>query len=270
MDPTLRLSPEGSRIGVQIRDLQTFTNDIWVYDLERTTLTRLTFQGNNTNAVWAPDGKRLLYWSAPAGGAPGLHSVPADNSSAAAMIFASEIPPYNPTSISPDGKVLIGSRAGNVWALAPDDPQAKPRDFLESQFAEVDAWFSPDGKWVSYQSNDSGREEIYVVPYPGPGGKTQISTSGGVNARWSRDGRELFYREGNKMMAVEVQTSPTFRAGTPKMLFESTNSSFYDVSPDGRRFVMVKPSAPTQSSTNEVHVVLNWAEELRRRVPLLK
>jgi len=109
-----------------------------------------------------------------------------------------------------------------------------------------------------------------VAPYPGQGGTLLISTEGGTTPKWSRDGRELFYRNGDKMMAVDVQTSPAFGAGTPKVLFKGTFASSYDVSPDGKRFLMVKPPAASLAPTDQVTVVLNWFEELRRRVPAEK
>ena len=126
--------------------------------------------------------------------------------------------------------------------------------------------FSPDGKWVAYESNETGRNEIYVVPFPGPGGKSQVSTDGGAQPRWNRNGRELFFRSGAKMMAVDVETGAVFRAGTPRMLFEKVSSD-YDVAPDGRRFLMLKPAVTTTDSS-ELHVILNWFDDLRRRVPL--
>jgi Tol biopolymer transport system component len=124
----------------------------------------------------------------------------------------------------------------------------------------------PFGKWVAYESDESGRNEIYVVPYPGPGGKSQVSNDGGTQPRWNRNGRELFFRSGAKMMAVDVETGATFRAGTPRMLFEKVSSD-YDVAPDGRRFLMLKP-AKTMTESTELHVILNWFDDLRRRVPL--
>jgi Tol biopolymer transport system component len=267
-----RLSPDGGRAALQLLDLQQgFRADLWVYDVERTTLTRLTSEGNNINAVWTPDGKRVIHLHSPqgGGGGSGVRSVPADNSGPAATIAAMEAANLIPASISPDGKVLLGIRAGDIWALDLGDPQAKPRKFLESQFAELDPRFSPDGRWVAYSANDSGSEEIYVAPYPGPGGRTPVSTAGGARPNWNRNGRELFYREGAKLMAVEVQIGATFRAGTPKALFEGAQyAQGYDVSPDGGRFLFVKPNAGGPDQELEVRVVLNWAEELRRRAPL--
>ena len=135
--------------------------------------------------------------------------------------------------------------------------------------------FFPDGHWIAYISDESGRPEIYVQPYPGPGGKWQISTEGGNEPAWNRNGRELFYRSGNKMMAVEVTTQPTFSAGKPKALFEGQyvpvspglTGTAYDVSADGQRFLMVKETEASISAT-QINVVLNWFEDLKRRAPV--
>ena len=135
--------------------------------------------------------------------------------------------------------------------------------------------FSPDGHWLAYISDESGRPEIYVQPYPGPGGKWQISTEGGIEPAWNRNGRELFFRSGSKMMGVEVTTQPTFSAGKPKVLFEGQYlevqaglmGTAYDVSPDGQRFLMIKSGEQAQAAPTQINVVLNWFEELKRRVP---
>ena len=148
----------------------------------------------------------------------------------------------------------------------------KTQPFLRTPFVEGAPEFSPDGRWLAYVSDESGRFEIYVQPYPGPGGKWQISTDGGAEPVWNRNGRELFFRSGTKMMAVDITTQPAFAAGTPKMLFDRQFVStpvpqtfrYFDVSSDGQRFLMVKQGeqAPTQIS-----VVLNWIEDLKRRAP---
>jgi hypothetical protein len=153
------------------------------------------------------------------------------------------------------------------------DRKAQP--FLRTPFTEGAANFSPDGRWLAYISDESGRPETYVQPYPGPGGKWQISTTGGTEPVWSRNGRELFYRSGNKMMAVETTMQSGFSAGKPRVLFEGQylTSVFpqpgvaYDVSADGQRFLMVKETERAQS-TAQINVVLNWLEELKRRVPV--
>ena len=150
----------------------------------------------------------------------------------------------------------------------------KPQPFVNSPANETAPRFSPDGHFIVYESDESGRFEIYVRPYPGPGGEYQISTEGGMEPVWNPKGRELFYRSGNKMMAVNVTTQGTFSAGKPRVLFEGsyvpTPRSFpdYDVSPDGQRFLLLRPEqaqAPTQIS-----VALNWFEELKQKVPAEK
>jgi len=151
------------------------------------------------------------------------------------------------------------------------DRKAQP--FLQTPFNESVPRFSPDGRWLAYISNESGRYEVYVQPYPGPGGKWQISTDGGTEPVWNRNGRELFYRSGDKMMAVDIATQPSFVAGKPRMLFQGqyvpTNGTFpfYDVSPDGQRFLMLKPSEQSGAAPTQINVVLNWFEELKQKVP---
>jgi dipeptidyl aminopeptidase/acylaminoacyl peptidase len=155
-----------------------------------------------------------------------------------------------------------------VWVL-PTDGDRKPQLF---QSRATNAHFSPDGHWVAYQSQESGRPEIYVRPFQSAGGKIQISTEGGDEPVWSRDGRELFYVNGDKMMAVEVRTQPAFSAGTPQLLFTGryeispNGTADYDVSPDGKRFLKIQPTSSEQATT-QINVVINWLEELKRRVP---
>ena len=133
--------------------------------------------------------------------------------------------------------------------------------------------FSPDGEWMAYSSDESGQREVYVQPYPGPGGKWQISTNGGHEPVWNPEGGELFYRSGSSMMAVALDMESGFTAGTPQILFEGPyvptafSFPFYDVSADGQRFLMLAPVASQTGGATQIHVVLNWAEELKRLVP---
>jgi serine/threonine-protein kinase len=275
----LRVSPDGGRIALAVQDLNSLTQDVWVHDLARGSLNRITFDGANNNPVWTPDGKRLVFTfiNSPGAQRGELRSVPADGSGSPTTLLAWEGLPYTPATVSPDGKVLLAARprgdgpsgqvGQDIWSLALD-PDTKPQLFLESPFNKRQMRFSPDGKWLAYTSNESRRPEIYVVPYPGPGGKTQVSTDGGTAAKWSRNGRELFYRNGKKVMAVEVETGAVFRAGTPKVLFERDGPDLFDVAPDGRFFMLKEQSQQAQAS--ELRVVVNWFEELRRRVPLDK
>ena len=165
----------------------------------------------------------------------------------------------------------MSARGGSSTWLNPLEGERKPRPFLQTPFGESGSVFSPEGRWLAYMSSESGRQEIYAQPFPGPGGKRQISTEGGREPVWARTG-ELFYRNGNQMMAVEITTEPTFSAGTPKVLFEgdfqrgAVSRANYDVAPDGQRFVMIQVNDPDSGAT-QINVVLNWFEELKRRVP---
>ncbi len=155
--------------------------------------------------------------------------------------------------------------------MLPLEGEREPQPFLQTPFDETAAVFAPNGRWLAYVSNESGRNEIFVQPFPGPGGKWQISTGGGTEPVWSRNGLELFYRNGNQMMAVEIATEPNFSPGTPKMLFEGdfrtglVSRADYDVTPDGQRFLMVQLGDVLKES--QINVVLNWFEELKQRVP---
>ncbi len=267
-----RLSPDSQRVAVTIEEPDT---QVWLYDLSRETLTRWTFEGNvNLNPVWTPDGKRIAFQSNREG-PQNLFWQLADGSGGLERLTTSE---YNhaPNSWSPDGGLLafieINPTTGwDIWVLRLSDRKAQP--FLRTSFNESAPWFSPDGRWMAYVSDESGRFEVYVQPYPGPGGKWLISTEGGVEPVWNPNGRELFYRNGDKMMAVEITTQPAFSAAKPKVLFEGkylpTPVTFpnYDVSPDGQRFLMLKPSEQEAAAPTQINVVLNWFEELKRRVP---
>ena len=160
--------------------------------------------------------------------------------------------------------------ATDIWTLRLSDRKAQP--FLKTPANEGGPVFSPDGHWLAYSSDESGPIEVYVQPYPGPGGKWQVSTNGGTEPVWNPSGKEMFYREGNKMMSVEVSTQPSFSAGKPKMLFEGPNLptpgtiANYDVSSDGQRFLMLKANEQ-ESAPAQIHVVMNWFEELKRKVP---
>jgi eukaryotic-like serine/threonine-protein kinase len=267
-----QLSPDGRRVAVGITESE---SQIWLYDLYRETLTRFTFEGNTNNRpVWTPDGKRIAFQSNREG-PQNLFWQLADGSGGVERLNTGEFS-QTPHSWSPDGQLLafieITPTTGlDIWVLRRSDRKAQP--FLRTQFNEGAARFSPDGRWLAYISDESGRFEIYVQPYPGPGGKWQISTEGGREPVWSPNGRALFYRCGNKMMAVDIATQPGFTVGRPRMLFEGqyqpAPGSFpnYDVAPDGQRFLMLKPVEQAQAAPTQINVVLNWFEELKQKVP---
>ena len=267
----LRISPDGRHIALDITgaDDEAF---VAVYDLARGTLHRITTERQDWSPVWTRDGKRLIY----ANTAGSLFSTPADASSPPTSVLSREGNPLFPRSVSPDGKTLIGDSAGPtaLWLLPLAEGGAtapKLQLFLESNARKAVPDLSPDGHWLAYQSNEAGSREIYVVPFPGPGGKFLISTDGGNVPRWSRDGSELFYKNGDNMMAVDIKTNPVFQPGKPRVLFKGPYSVYYDISPDGKRFLMAKPpTAAAQAAPTQVTVVLNWFEELRRRAPFPK
>ena len=277
---TPSLSPDGQRLAVSIEGV---TQNIWVYDLARGTLTKLSFE-EDWGPAWTPDGNRIAYTSGRVASPPAIAWRFVDRSSEDELLVASETPIFT-GSWSPDGKVLAytdgfaeevlprRSTGYDIWLIRPDS-ERKPEPFLRTKFDESGPEFSPDGRWLAYVSNESGRNEVHVVTFPGPGARRQISTAGGTSPRWARNGKELFYRNGNKMMAVAISLQPEFRASTPQVLFEGAYEEAgrpdephnYDVTRDGQRFVMLKPyhepSAPSQ-----LIVALEWFDYLRGRVP---
>ena len=262
-----RLSPDGRRVAVTIGSGVTRGNT-WIYD--RGTLTQLTFDGFNTAAVWTPDGKRLTFASNRTGPWNVFWKL-ADGTGEAEQLFPS---PENqiPSSWSPNGVLAYTRGAGkgrDIWGL-PLEGERRPREILATQFIDRNPVFSPDGRWMAFLSIPLSQTEIYVKPYPGPGGVVQISTDGGNEPRWALDGKELFYRKGDQMMAVSIQTEPTFEAGPPRLLFERAYAqnhegsfSNYDVDSEGR-FLMVKEH---EQGTGQINVVLNWFDEVKRLVP---
>jgi len=267
-----RLSPDGRWVALNIQEQGI---QVWLYDLARETSTKLTFEGtHNDNATWTPDGKRIIFHSN-GEGALNIFWRLADGSGGLERLTTSGLTQV-PRSTSQDGQMVAfiennTNTREDIWVLQLADRKAQP--FLRTQFSEETPRFSPDGRWLTYISDESGRYEVYVQPFPGPGGKWQISKEGGMEPVWNRNGRELFYRSGTKMMAVEIATQPSFSAGNPRVLFEGqyhTNGaadSAYDVSPDGQRFLMVKQGERVAA---EVSVVVNWPEELKRRAPASK
>lgn len=255
-----RLSPDGRGVAATIVAAD---DDIWVHDLGRGTFSRVTFQGDNMSPLWSPDGRRIAYCTD-----NGIGVTAADGSGKAELLHESH-PTTMPTSWAPDGRLIAihelnPSTQSDIVLLevGAAGEKARARPFLRTAFSEAQAVFSPDGKWIAYTSNESGRNAVYVQAFPGPGGKWQVSAEGGTEPAWARSGRELFYRNGNKMMAVPVTTTPEFRAGKPEVLFEAfyvpgrTGVRNYDVSLDGREFLMVK--SQDEWLMTHINVVLNW------------
>ena len=270
---TGRLSPDGLRIA---NSLNTDGNagDIWIYEVERRTLNRLTSQGTSLNPIWTPDGRRVAY-SATVSGKSGIYWVPADGSGKPELL-AETNSVVVPNSWTPDGKTLVYSQPGtdkqsHLWKLsvAGDGPERKPVLLHDNSFGESNGQISPDGRWLAYSSNESGENNIYLQPFPGPGPKAPVSTQGGAAPRWARSGKELFYWNlaRTDLMAVDIQTAPVLRLGLPQQLFKSFSGTTWDPAPDGQRFLIELFGT---GSVVRMEAVDNWFDDLRRRVPVSK
>lgn len=267
-----RISPDGRRVAMWLEDETTAS--VWVYELARDALTRITFGADDHSAVWSPDGRQIAFESSSPTGTHQLYVRRLDGTGAEKAITKGELERYL-SDWSPDGRWLAytefhpESRA-DIWVVGVDPPEP-PRPFLKTAFAEKEAVFSPDGRWVAYTSNESGQYEVYVRPFPGPGEKEQVSVGGGEEPAWARSGRELYYRSGGKMMAVAVTAQPTFTAGRPRELFSGlfhdniVPNRSYDVAPDGRFLLVTGPEA--ESASRQINIVLDWMNDshLRKR-----
>jgi Tol biopolymer transport system component/tRNA A-37 threonylcarbamoyl transferase component Bud32 len=263
----VEISPTGDRVAV---DTATEGNrDVWVIDVARAVPSRLTFDpAPDWTPVWSPDGSQLAFASGRAGGSH-MYLRPASGVGTDRLIFKSDSSEI-PVSWSPDGRFVVFSRgkAGggvDTWLMAmAGEPTAKP--FIESQFDKAQARVSPDSRWITYVTNDSGMYQVIVQSFPDPnGGRWQITAQGGIEPKWRHDGRELYYiAPDGKLMAVPVAPGPAFQAGSPSALFQtplvqsrgqSPRDRRYDVAPDGRFLIAVPTTAATQTPVN---VVVNW------------
>ena len=290
-----RISPNGRRIAFPSQE------GIGIFDMERRSFQLLTSSAWGPPAVssasefrfvaWHPDGERVTFT-----GVDGdLYSLRADGSGEAERLTTSDASARSshrlqvPTSWSPDGRTLVftqrlGSAASvnrDIWGLTLGDAAPAARPFLVSTSDEESAELSPDGRYLAYVSNQSGQTEVYVQPFPGPGPREPVSTDGGGQPVWARNGRELFYRAPGpgpmmRMMVVDVKLGDVFTAGTPRVLWEAMGTRYpggtggrtYDVAPDGQRFLMIqqRDSAP-QTPLTSVVLVQNWLDELKRLAP---
>jgi serine/threonine-protein kinase len=264
-----RISPDGNRVALWMLE----RNQIWIYEMARGIVTPLTLEGQNGWPIWSTDGGRVAFNRF----GSGIFSIPVDGSAAAEQLSQSEIPQV-PYYWSPDGQALIfqqgrGSGVGSVWVL-PLEGDREPWPFADAAHTEIHPTLSPDGRWLAYASNESGRMQVTVKAFPGPGPRFQISTEGGWEPVWAPNGREIFYRnnESNQMMVVAIVTEPELDVSEPQILFEGPYRGGvpygrnYDLTPDGRRFLMVKDGEPPPPS-EQINVVFNWLEELKRLAP---
>jgi serine/threonine-protein kinase len=258
------LSPDGQRIALEISEA---SRDIYLYEFARGSLIRFTNAGANESPRWTPDGTQLAFWRQ---NGPVSELVLKSAASGLEDVLMSEMG-RGPSSWSPDGSTLAfldkAPETGlDIWMNKRGQPAAP---WLKTRFREWGAAFSRDGKFVAYVSDESGQYEVYVRPASGEGAQWQVSTEGGEEPVWSKDGRELFYRNGPKWMAAEVTTETQFKAGTPRLLFEGPYLNVpgvsYDVAADGR-FLMLEENYK-QPPTTQLQAIINWSEEVKRRVP---
>jgi len=280
--PSVRRSPDGRRLAVTIRSLT--EEGLWLCDLGRGTLTLLAGGSEANLPVWAPDGRRLAFWWLK-DGRRSLAVQLADGTAPPQVLLAGD---FSPSSWTPDGHRVAGvpDRGGDVSIVAVEDGKASARPLFETPHTEQWPEFSPDGRWLAYGSNVSGRYEVYIRPYPGPGPAEQVSIEGGESPAWNPDGKELFFLSPQNpagrrsMVAVDVSAAASRVIGRPTRLFEfdpvdlrlaCTPVRCYDVAPGGQRFfgVQARPSPPTPPVTH-INLVLNWFEELKAKVPTTK
>jgi serine/threonine-protein kinase len=273
-----RLSPDGTRVALDARDQQ---SDIWILDLGRGGLQKLTTDpGLNRLPVWTPDGTRVAFTAAHAG-IEDIHWQATDGSGAAERLSVGSTS-QGPTSFSPDGKRLVFiTPVGGPYDLGVLSLDGSRREdmLLKTSFNELNALVSPDGQWLAYESDESGRSEVYLSPFPEiSASKRPVSTNGGSRPLWSTDGRELFYYvPPSTIMAVPVTPGPNLALGKPAVALSSPyaaassyNPRHYDVSPDGKRFLLLKEvetAGVNKPAAPEIRLVQNWTEELKRLVP---
>ena len=269
----LALSPDNQQVILERNDPQTETSDLWQFDLAREIPTRLTSSpASETRPIWSPDGSRMAFASSGEGvGAIWQRGVRGDDK--LERLLAEEPRPLAPSDWSRDGKFIVywkqNDKSGDDIKVLPLSGERKPGNYLATQFDEQWGKVSPDGRWMAYQSNDSGRFEIYVQSFPEPGHKVTVSKTGGTHPRWRSDGKELYYVSADhQLMAAPVQTGGSFTAGAPVALFEIGNHGrrnnlyAYDVSADGQRFLVVRPEE--DASTRPLTVLQNWTTLLKQ------
>jgi len=272
-----RISPDGKRMAVTVKHY----GYVSVYDFESDSFSRLTFEDQSaSHPIWSPDGRWLMFQSVQPGGESGLVRQPFDGSRSQERLTSRN---QFPSSWSRDGQYVVFSQSGEPGGqsigILPMEGDPDPKLIVASAAAECCSVISPDGKWLAYVSNQSGPTNVYVSPFPEPDVKWLISKEeeGGGQPIWSPDGKELFYRSGNRMMVVPIQVrDQALNAGSPRVLFEGSYAShadppgiqYYDISPDGNRFLMMREGdLQAAQAQGQINVVLNWFEELKRLAP---
>jgi eukaryotic-like serine/threonine-protein kinase len=264
---SLRLAHDGRRVAYQVED-HLGRGDIWIQDLARGVPSRLTVDpANDFDPVWAPDDQSIIFSSNRTGGGD-LYRKPTWGGSAEELLLASNYR-KGATDWSRDGHTLYYNEFGattrqDMWSLSL--PDRRPKVILQTEFFESASAPSPDGRWIAYHSDESGRQEVYVRAFPGPGATSRVSREGGTHPRWRADGRELFFTsDEGRFMAVEVKTGATFEAGEPKLLFVArlrrSLAREYDVTPDGQRFLVAVASS--DDVMPPLTLIQNWSAALK-------
>jgi serine/threonine-protein kinase len=278
---TVRISPDGTRVALSIGPTPKY--HIWIWDIVRGTKTRLTPDEFTDNLIplWTLDGKRIVYASSRENNLlSDLYWKASDGTGDAEKLGSSPGRGLFPWSWSKDGKILALSEIiyplpDDIGMLSMEGARLR-KPLFQEKYSESQPQISPDGKWIAYVSDESGASEVYVRPFPEVNkGKAQVSTSGGGSPLWSPDARELYYRSGDAVMMVPVESGPAFKPGKAAVLFQGTYSggravsqvSLWDISPDGKRFLMLKETDAAAEATRKINIVVNWFEELKQRVP---
>jgi Tol biopolymer transport system component len=262
----LALSPDGSHVAAQ--RIVSGANDIWTIDLARGVPSRLTFSPDvDDDPVWSSDGRRIAF-SSVRDGVPGIYQKSIDGVGNDELLFTNRTP-VHPRAWSPDGRFLLFEQtdpktASDVWVL-PTEGDHSPRPYLNTEFSEAAPQFSPDGKWVAYASDESGRDEVYIIQsFPESGKKVQISTQGGVSPRWAPGGDELFFLSiDRRLMAVKIDLANPLQVATPRPLFDTAvglGANRYAPAHDGHHFLL--SLGTPKASAAPLLVALNWAEHL--------
>lgn len=272
----VRISPDGKHIAVVIVTEGSYS--IWSYDIPHGSLTRFTLEDDSVSPTISPEGRRIAF-SKYRSEDISIAAKTVDGSGSEETLLSAQrstgVVYLTPTSWSPDEKFLTYVQIGRsgkreIWVL-PLEGEREPQLVLANHFDNGGGFFSPDGKYLAYVSNETGRNEVYVMPFGNGTGKWQISASGGDSPVWERDGKQLFYRENGNIMGVDVRAQPAFSASTPLVIVPAkatgdlqSGIDVFDISPDGRRFLIHQQSNEAAQAA-QINVILNWSEELRRR-----
>jgi Tol biopolymer transport system component len=265
-----RLSKDSRKIAMDLYDIKVRNSDVWLYEIGRGVNTRFTFDpAVDWYPIWSPDGSQIVFSSNRKGHYDLYGKIPTGAANEEIIVESGE--DKSPTDWSPDGKFVLFHSShpktkSDIWAV-PMTGDRKPIPFLQTDYSESNAKFSPDMKWIAYQSDESGPNQIYVRPFPGPGAKWQVSTSGGTRPSWHRNGKEIFFLNGGKIMSAEVNGSgSTFEPGKVKLHFDPLSVgaiNVRDISDDGQSILVEIPRS--RQSATPLTLIVNWDAELKKK-----